>query len=182
MKNLRWSVLAVVLFGATLSLEGWSGLTDLSHQREWKASSVDGDVGELDGVRVAVREVRAAVVDNKPDRGLLFVRVELQGPPASMASWVNCDVSLQASDGRRWLPVYGYAVRGAIKALASDGKDNGNCRLAGVNEKSGTHFDQIYRLPTSVLDDLTVHVSGYGARPAALVFAVKPEVRTFKSP
>ncbi|MCP8896490.1 hypothetical protein KYK29_16310 [Shinella daejeonensis] len=181
MKNLRWLAVTAVLFTATLCVTGWSVLKDLGHQREWKAVSVSGAEGELDGIRVGVREARAAVVDNKPDRALLFVRIDLQGLQTNAQSWVDCRASLRSSDGQMWLPIYDYSIRGAIRILASDGKDNGDCNPTEVTESSPTTFDQIYRLPASALDDLTLRVSGYGTRPAALAFPLKPEVRRFKA-
>lgn len=182
MKNLRWLAVTVVLFVVTFGLTGWSDFKNLGHQREWKAVLVDAAEGELDGIRVGVREMRAAVVDNTADRTLLFVRIDLQGSQKNVASWVDCRASLQASEGRTWLPIYGYSVRDVIQILASDGKDNGNCDPTDVSENSPSTFDQIYRLPTSALDDLTLRVSGYGTRPSALAFPLKPEVRRFKAP
>lgn len=182
MKNLRWLAATLVLFVITLVLTGWSGFKDLGHQREWRAVSANSAEGELGGVHVGVREVRAAVVDNRPDRALLFVRIDLRGPRSAVESWVDCRASLQAADGQRWLPIHGYSVRGAIQILASDGKDNGNCNPSGVTEDDPASFDQIYRLPTSALDNLTLKVSGYGTRPAALAFSIRPEVRRFPAP
>ena len=182
MKNLRWLALTCVLFVATLGLTGWSSFTELGHLREWKTVSVESTQGELDGVRVTLREARAAVVEANPDRALLFVRIDLQGPQASLESWLDCRVSLQAADGQRWLPVYGGMIRGAIQILASDEKDHGNCSPANVTGEGATTFDQIYRLPRSALDNLTLKVSGYGTRPSALAFSIKPDVREFKSP
>jgi len=181
MTNLRWLAVTVVLFAVASVLVGWSDFKDLAHQREWKAVSVDAAEGELDGIRVGVREVRAAIVDSKPGRALLFVRLDLQGSQENLASWVDCRASLHAEDGRRWLPLYDYSVRSAIQILASDGKDNGNCNPTTITENGPTTFDQIYRLPASVLDNLTLRVSGYGTRPSALAFSIKPEVRTFRA-
>ena len=182
MRNLRWFVVTTVLFTVTLGFTGWSGFRNLGQQREWKAVLVDGIAGELDGLRVGIREVRASVIDSVPDRALLFVRIDFQGAQANAQSWGDCRASLHAPDGSTWLPMQSYSIRGAIKILASDGKDNGNCNLTEVTEKGPTAFDQIYRLPISALDDLTLRVSGYGTRPAALAFPLKPEVRRFRAP
>jgi len=181
MKNLRWFGVTFVLFAVTVVLAGWSDFRDLTHQREWKAISINAAEGELDGIRVGVREVRAAVVDNTPDRALLFVRIDLQKSQTNIKSWVDCRASLQAADGQTWLPLYGYSIRGAIRILASDGKDNGNCDPTDVKENGPITFDQIFRLPTSALDNLTLRVSGYGTRPSALSFPLKPDVRRFKA-
>ena len=181
MKNLRWMIVAAVLFGITLLLQGWTRFSDLTHQREWQAETVETAEGELSGIRVAVREAQAAVVDSKPDRGLLFVRIDLQGAAADIRSWVNCRVSLRASDGRIWMPLTGPEVQGAIQILASDAKDNGRCDLSRVRDQESTVFDQVYRIPTAALEDLTLYVSGYGTRPESLSFVLKPEVRTFKT-
>ena len=150
-----------VLFAVTLVLAGWSGFKDLSHQREWKVVPVNAAEGELNGIRVGVREVRASVLDNGSDRSLLFVRIDLQGSEADARSWTDCLVSVQDASGRTWLPLYGF-VRGAIEILASDGKDHGFSGFADVNENSPTTYDQIYRLPKSALDNLSLYVSGYG--------------------
>ncbi len=182
MKTLGWIATTTILLLATLGLTGWSGFKNIGHQREWSAVTVDGAEGELHGVRVGVREARAAVVDSKPDRALLFVRIDLQGPQASIASWVDCRASLRSPDGQTWLPIYDYSIRGAIQILASDGKDNGNCNPVDVTENGPTTFDQIYRLPASALDNLVLNVSGHGTRPAALAFSIKPDVRMFKTP
>ena len=181
MRNLRWLAATFVLFLVTLVLSGGSDFRDLGHVREWKAVPVDAADGELDGIRVGVREVKAAVVDTTPDRALLFVRVALQGPQDSIDRWVDCRVSVQTPDGSMWLPVYGPAVRGVIQTLASDGEDNSNCLVANISEDGPTSFDQLYRLPRSALDNLSLHVSGHGTRPSALSFPLRPEVREFRT-
>jgi len=180
MKNLRWLGVTTVLLAVTLVLAGWSDFRDLSHQREWKVTTVNASEGELNGIRVGVREVRASVLDNGSDRALLFVRIDLMGSEAGARSWVDCRPSLQDVNGRMWLPLQGF-MRGAIEILASDGKDHGFCGFEGVNQNNPTTYDQIYRLPRSALDGLSLHVSGYGTRPSALSFPLKPEVREFKA-
>ncbi len=182
MRDLRWIAVATVLFTVTLGFTGWSGFRNLAQQREWNTILVDGVAGKLEGVRVGVREARASVIDSVPDRALLFVRIDLQGAQASAQSWGDCRVSLHAPDGSTWMPIQSYSIRGAIRILAADGKDNGNCNPTEVTENGPIAFDQIYRLPISALDDLTLRVSGYGTRPAALAFPLRPEVRRFKAP
>ncbi|HWL57650.1 MAG TPA: hypothetical protein VNQ78_13395 [Paracoccus sp. (in: a-proteobacteria)] len=182
MKNLGWLAVTLALFIVTLVLTGWPAFKDLGHQREWKAVAASSTEGELHGIQVGIREVKAAVVDNRPDRALLFLRMELQGPQSAMESWTDCRASLQSASGERWLPIEGYSIRAAIQILASDGKDNGNCSPAGVTGNAPATFDQIYRLPAGELDNLTLKVSGYGTRPEALAFPIRPEVRRFPSP
>ncbi|OQM74178.1 hypothetical protein [Manganibacter manganicus] len=180
MKNLRWLGVTTVLFVVTLVLAGWSDFKELSQQREWNVVRVNADEGELGGIRVGIREIRASVLDNGSDRSLLFVRIALLGSEADARSWGDCLVSVQDTSGRKWLPLYGF-IRGAIEILAPDRKDHGFCGFANINENSPTTYDQIYRLPKSALDNLSLHVSGYGTRPAALSFPLKPEVREFKA-
>lgn len=180
--TLRWLATTAVLFVATWTITGWSSLMELRHWREWEAVKLEAAEGELDGIRVRVREVTAAVVDNRPERGLVYVRIDVQGAPEKMAAWMVCHITLLSPSGQTWQSLYQHEVRGAIKILAPDGKDNGDCNLSDVNENQPTSFDLIYRLPSAAFDDLTLSVSGYGVRPAALRFPVKPEVRTFKAP
>ena len=181
MTNLRWLAITGALFGVTLVVTGWSPFRDLAHQREWQASVVSSSEAELAGIRVGVREVKAAVIDNKPDRGLLFVRIDLQGPKEAMDAWLECRVTLQTPDGRMWQPLSSYEARGAIRMVASDGKSHDSCYPPSVHNDAPTVFDQLYRIPTAVLDELTLHVSGFGTRPEALAFELDPEVRTFKT-
>ena len=181
MRRIFWLGATLVLFAATLGLTAWSDFKDLGHQREWDVVAANATEAELAGIRVGVREARAAVVDSKPDRAFLHVRFDLRGSPEAAKSWVDCRASLRGANGETWLPIYDYRIRGAIKILAPDGKDNGNCSTASLSETGPVTFDQIYRLPTSALDNLTLHVSGYGTRPSALAFELRPTVRTFKS-
>lgn len=181
MRRVLWLGATLVLFTATLGVTAWSDVKDLGHQREWDVVAADAAEAELSGVHVGVREARAAVVDTKADRALLFVRLDLQGSPEAAKSWVDCRASLRGANGETWLPIYDYRIRGAIKMLAPDGKDNGNCSTTAVSETGPASFDQIYRLPTSSLDNLTLHVSGYGTRPSALAFKLRPTIRTLKS-
>lgn len=181
MRRVLWLGATLVLFTATLGVTAWSDVKDLGHQREWDVVAANAAEAELAGVRVGVREARAAVVDTKADRALLFVRLDLQGSPEAAKSWVDCRASLRGANGETWLPLYDYRIRGAIKMLAPDGKDNGNCSTTAVSETGPVSFDQIYRLPTSSLDNLTLHLSGYGTRPSALAFKLRPTIRTLKS-
>jgi hypothetical protein len=180
MKQTLWLGTTLVLFATMLGLLAWPDLRDLSHQREWNIIRADAAEGELAGLRVGVREVRAAVVDSRPDRALLHVRFELQGMTEAAKSWVDCRASLRGGGGETWLPLHDYRIRDAIKILAPDGKDNGDCNTLAVPEAGSAAFDQIYRLPASALENLTLHVSGSGTRPAALAFKIRPTVRTFK--
>ncbi|MBS7544000.1 hypothetical protein [Ancylobacter oerskovii] len=180
MRQIFWLGTTLVFFTATLGLTAWPDLKDLAHQREWRVARVSTAEGELAGIRVEVRDARAAVVESKPDRALLLVRLDLQGPPEAAASWVDCRISLRGADGAVWLPLHSHSTRGAAKILAPDGKDNGTCNTRSVSGDAPATFDQLYRLPSSALDDLTLHVSGYGTRPSALAFDIKPTVRTFK--
>lgn len=181
MRQALWLGVTFVLFVATLGLKGWPDFRDLAHQREWDVTSADGAEGALAGVRVGVREARAAVVDSQPDRALLHVRLDLQGAPEAAKSWIDCRASLRGAGGETWLPLQDYSIRDAIRILAPDGKDNGNCSPGTVSEAGPATFDQIYRIPASALDDLTLRVSGYGTRPSALAFEIEPTVRVFRS-
>ncbi|WP_152979695.1 hypothetical protein [Mesorhizobium sp. 1M-11] len=181
MRRVIWLGATLVLLATTLGVTAWSDFKDLGHQREWDVVAAQAAEAELAGIRVGVREARAAVVDAKPDRAFLFVRFNLQGSPEAAKSWIDCSASLQGAGGETWLPLYDYRIRGAVKILASDGKDNGNCNPGAVSGTGPVTFDQIYRLPTAALDNLTLHVSGYGTRPSALAFKLKPTIRTFKS-
>jgi hypothetical protein len=181
MKQMLWLGVTLILFTATLGLTAWPDFQDLAHQREWNVVRAEAAQGELAGVLVSVREARAAVVDSMPDRALLHVRFDLRGSPAAANSWVDCRASLRGEGGETWLPLYDYSMRGAIKILAPDGKDNGDCNPGAVSEAGPVTFDQLYRLPMSALGNLTLRISGYGTRPAALALEVKPTVRTFKS-
>jgi hypothetical protein len=181
MRQVFWLGATLILFAATLGLTAWPDYRDLAHQREWNVMRAEAAEGELAGLRVGVREVHAAVVDSRPDRALLHVRFDLQGSPAAAKAWVDCRASLRGEGGETWLPLYDYSIRGAIKILAPDGKDNGDCNPRAVPEAGPVTFDQLYRLPVSALGNLTLYVSGYGTRPAALALEIKPTVRTFKS-
>lgn len=181
MRGTLWLGVTLILFAATLGLTAWPDFRDLSHQREWNVVPADAAEGELAGLRVGVREARAAVVDSRPDRALLHVRFDLQGSPAAATAWVDCRASLRGAGGETWLPLYDYSMRAAIRILAPDGKDNGDCNPGTVSQAGPVIFDQIYRLPVSALGNLTLHLSGYGTRPAALALDIKPMVRTFKS-
>ena len=179
MKHLRWLLVTATLFALTLVLMGWSDFRELAHQRVWDAVNVDAAEAELAGVRVSVRDTQMAVVKNKPGRGLLYVRIVLQGTTSDISSWMNCRVSLQGPDGQMWMPLTGFDVRGVIKILAPDNDDHGNCNLGMISGQEPAVFDQIYRIPTTDLNKLRLHVSGYKTRPDALSFALKPEVHIF---
>lgn len=181
MRRTLWLGATLVLFAATLGLTGWPDFKDLAHQREWNVTRAETAEEALAGVQVSVREAHASVIEGGADRALLHLRVDLQGTPEAAAAWVDCRASLRGADGKTWLPLTSYFIRGAIKILASDGKDNGNCSLAAVSGTGPATFDEIYRIPASALDNLTLHVSGYGTRPAALAFEIEPTVRVFKA-
>jgi len=180
MKHLAWLALTLALFAATLLLTEWSDTRDLSHQREWDVARADGAEGELDGLRFSVREARAVVVASKPDRALVLVRLAVQGSPKAASQWIDCRASLRGKGGETWLPLYTASSSGAIRLMAPDGKDNGTCLVSGVSETGPTLSDHLYRLPSADLDDLTLRVSGYGTRPSALAFPIRPTVRTIK--
>jgi hypothetical protein len=181
MRRALWLGATFVLFAATVGLTGWSDFRTFAHQQEWNVVTADSAEGTLAGVRVGVRGAHAAIVDSRPDRAILHVRFDLQGSPEAANSWVDCRASLRGSGGETWLPLNDYSVRGAIKILAPDRRDNGDCNTGAVSGTDPVTFDQIYRVPASVLDDLTLHISGYGTRPSALAFEIEPTVRMFKS-
>lgn len=181
MRHLIWLGITLVLFVATLGLTGWSDATDLAHQREWNVVNADASAGELDGIRVRVRDARAAIADNNADQALLLVRLDRQGSSEAASAWVDCRASLQGPGGEVWLPLHTAPASRAIQFLAPDGKDNGTCNSASPGEGGAATSDQIYRLPAAALDHLTLHVSGYGTRPAALSFQLKPTVRIIES-
>jgi len=180
MRHVVWLGIALALFVAALGLTGWSDFRDLAHQREWNVAQADAAEGELEGLCVRVMEAQAVVVESRPDRGLLLVRLDLEASPDAAPAWVDCRASIRGENGEIWLPLYGTDVSGAVQLLASDGKDNRPCNLAALAESGRATADQLYRLPRAALDRVTLHVSGYGTRPSALAFEIEPAVRTIQ--
>ena len=180
MRHVIWLGIALALFVATLGLSGWSDFRELARQREWNVPQANASEGELEGLRVRVTEAQAVVIESRPDRGLLLVRLDLEASPAAASAWVDCRVSIRGENGEVWLPLHDLEATGVMRLLASDGKDNRPCNPAAVAESGRVTADHLYRLPRAVLNRVTLHVSGYGTRPSALAFEMRPTVRTVK--
>lgn len=180
MRHVLWLGIALALFAVTLVVTGWSDFRDLAHQREWNVVRADAAEGELEGLRVRVTEAQAVVIESRPERGLLFVRLDLEASSETASAWVDCRASIRGENGEIWLPLYDMAVSGVVQLLASDNKDNRPCNLSGLVESGRTTVDQLYRLPRAALDRVTLHISGPGTRPSALAFEISPNVRTIK--
>ena len=165
------------LFTAKLDgLRSAGAISYTAHGEE--VARADASEGELEGLRVRVTEAQAVVIESRPDRGLLLVRLDLEASPDAASAWVDCRASIRGENGEVWLPLYDPAVSGAVRLLASDGKDNRPCNVSVLGESGRATADQLYRLPRAALGRVTLHVSGYGTRPSALAFEVRPTVRT----
>lgn len=182
MKQLKWLASASVLLAMVVAIEGWPALRELAAHREWQAVEATANGASIDGLQIMIEEQVAAVAAAKPERAALLIRLKMHVTPAARASWKDCRVSLRDAAGHLWMPLTSASSDGAIKALTSDQKNFGLCRLYPRSEPEGEEIiqaDQLFLLPANNLQNLQLHVSGIGIRPQALAFEINPALRRF---
>lgn len=183
MKKLGWIVLALLFLLVNSVVSARVAIHDLSKDREWELELISGREGVLDGVTVQLVTTKAVTTAIKADRALVHVRLSLQGPKSALSAWINCRLVLRDSQNRVWAPMENKNTDGAVKILASDRHNNGRCNPTPYDQPAddrAAFSDQVFLVPVETLQDLVLHVSGYGTRPRALAFAVRPALTTLK--
>lgn len=177
MRRLGWIALTLIFFALSVVLVAWPDLRDLRRGEVWQVNSTDAESGELAGVRVTVDQVRAMVLPGAPDRAVLYLRMGLQGQPDSLRAWLACDIGLVDSRGRIWRPLTNVAGLEIIAALGDEADGDNNCdqsRIMAPEDGSPSMSVQAFLVPSALLDDLRLRVTGFALRPAAISLPVRP--------
>lgn len=177
MRQLGWILLTLVFLALSLVLVAWPDLRDLRRGKVWEITRLDADSGDLAGVTVSVDQARAMILPGAPDRAVLYLRMGLEGDPEVLRDWLACDIGLSDSRGRIWRPLSNIAGTEIIAALGDEGDTDNNCdqsRIMAPEDGSPSPSVQAFLVPSSLLDDLRLRVTGFAIRPAALSLPVRP--------
>lgn len=177
MKQIGWIALTLIFLALSVGLVALPDLRDLRRGKVWTVHSIDAESGELAGVTVLVDQVRAMVLPGAPDRAVLYLRMGLQGQPDSLRAWLACDIGLVDSRGRIWRPLTNAAGLEIIAALGEEGETDNNCdqsRILPPEDGSPSMSVQAFLVPSALLDELRLRVTGFALRPDAISLPIRP--------
>lgn len=180
MKQFGWIVLALIFLVLSVVLVAWPDLRDLRRGKNWNTVAVAGDSSELAGVTVSVDQARAMIFPAIPDRAVLYLRLGLQGDRDRMRGWLVCDLGLTDGRGRLWRPLANIAGTQVIGLLGDAGDTDSNCSqsLALTPDDGGPSMSvQAFLVPSDVLMELRLRISGMTTRPDALSLPLRPVLR-----
>lgn len=180
MKTLGWLLLTVVAFALTVVVSGWTSYQDVRKYAIWITKPVDPAAAEFGGVRLSVDAARARILNDQPDRAIVYVRMIMRGKADTLKTWVPCEMGLTDSGGRVWLPVSGLVDRSSTRILIDQGDEDVSCDKAAFraegDDQPATAM-QAYLVPEDALKDLSLRVSSAATRPDAVSIPIKPVLR-----
>ncbi|WP_299844692.1 hypothetical protein [uncultured Paracoccus sp.] len=180
MRQLGWIALTVLCLALTVLLVVWPDLRELRRGKVWTVTAIDAASADLAGVTVSVDAARAMVLPGSPDRAVLYLRMGLAGQPETLRSWLACDIGLSDGRGRIWRPLTNVAGLEIIAALGDEGDTTNNCdqsRIMAPEDGSPSMSVQAFLVPSDLLDELRLRITGFAVRPEALSLPVRPVLR-----
>lgn len=125
--------------------------------------------GELAGVQVAVQDARAMTFPERPDRAIVYLRLQLQGSPDQLRGWSTCEPRLWDGQGRHWLPLYNQLGIEVVSMLGRNKTLTGSrsCSQSLAGDPPAVS-EQAYLVPVEALEDLQLEISGLHTLPKAL--------------
>lgn len=179
MRKLLWITVALICTGAAVLIDAWPDLHALRMGRISQVTLAETEA-DLQGIRVTIADQVAAILPDRPDRAVIYLRLALQGDPQVMRDWRACDVSLRGDDGRRWLPL-GEPSSGDVVTLlaagAEAGQTCGQSLIFAEDAQSPSLSDMVFLVPSDRLDGLRLLVTGIALRPEAVSLSLRPALR-----